>query len=40
MWAGLAAEALAGIDVDAIVCDTCDCHTSGAACRVELRVGR
>jgi predicted ArsR family transcriptional regulator len=40
MWAGLAAQALAGIDVGEIVCDTCDCHTSDAPCRVELRVGR
>jgi predicted ArsR family transcriptional regulator len=40
MWAGLAAEALAGVDVGEIRCDTCDCHTSDAPCRVELSVGR
>jgi predicted ArsR family transcriptional regulator len=40
MWAGLAAEALAGVDVREIACDTCNCHTSGAPCRVELLVGR
>lgn len=38
MWAGLAAHALAGAEVDQVQCETRDCLDDHASCRVLLRL--
>lgn len=38
MWAGLAAHALEGIDVDRVECETRDCFADHASCRVVISV--
>jgi predicted ArsR family transcriptional regulator len=38
MWAGLAAHALAGADVEQVECETRDCLDDHASCRVLLRL--
>src|SRR5262245_45053131 len=37
MWAALASRAVAGLEPDAVACETAACLSAGAPCRVELR---
>src|SRR5205085_9744863 len=38
MWAGLAAEALDGIEVESVDCETQDCLADHASCRVRITI--
>jgi predicted ArsR family transcriptional regulator len=38
MWAGLVGEALGDLELKDIRCETCDCHSDDADCRVVLAV--